>query len=77
MGLPRSAAVPSRETLRRFGNTSPASTFYILAHLESRVRAASQHATPDRPGLDNMGSGVLYPGLHGEPCARCLLAHSR
>ena len=39
LGLPRSAAVPSRDTLRRFGNTSPASTFYILAHLESHVRA--------------------------------------
>ena len=38
MGLPPSAALPSRETLRRFGNTSPASTFYILAHLESHVR---------------------------------------
>ena len=50
LGLPRSAAVPSRETLRRFGNTSPASTFYILAHLESHVRAASQR-TPSRPGI--------------------------
>jgi 3-ketoacyl-CoA synthase len=37
LGLEPKAAVPSSETLERFGNTMLCSTYYILANIESQV----------------------------------------
>ncbi len=37
LGLPPKAAVPSLETLERFGSTMMCSTYYTLANLESQV----------------------------------------
>jgi 3-ketoacyl-CoA synthase len=41
LGLDPKAAVPSSETLERFGNTSLCSTYYILANIESQVCSAA------------------------------------
>lgn len=37
LSLEAKLAVPSSETLRRFGNTSVCSTYYVLAYIESRL----------------------------------------
>ena len=44
LALGPKAAVPSSETLLRFGNTSVCSTYYVLAYIESRQGvAAGEH----------------------------------
>jgi 3-ketoacyl-CoA synthase len=37
LGFGDKAAIPSLQTLNRFGNTSSSSTLYILANIESRI----------------------------------------
>lgn len=37
LGFGDKAAIPSLQTLNRFGNTSSSSIFYILANVESRI----------------------------------------
>lgn len=73
LGLTAEQALPSKDTLYRFGNTSAASTWYILAGIEhnagvkkgdrvwqlgeSSARSPNQTLSLSRPGLQIAGQG--------------------
>ncbi len=80
--LPPGAAAPSRATLHRFGNLSPASTLYVLAHLESHVRPPGRRAAPllgAPTWLDSasvrrasFGRATAMSAWHADRCSRAL-----
>jgi hypothetical protein len=63
LGFGDKAAIPSLQTLNRFGNTSSSSTLYILANVESRIGVKKG----DNVLQLAMGSGFKY----GPPLTYC------
>lgn len=67
------AALPSQETLERFGNTSVCSTYYILANIESRV-ILSYSSLPWSHGVAHAWEQPCV--LNGSARSSCMQAHA-